>query len=98
MSSRLLEDQNELLMVFLVLILSTCRVVTASIVVGLAVVATLISGDAGRRSDSDVLAKELLSGKVVHEVLGSDVASVLIVVFSLDSVQLLDDRLRDLLE
>ena len=48
--------------------------------------------------NTDVLVEELLSGKVVHEVLRSDEATVFISIFEQDLVKTFDDGLHDLLE
>lgn len=70
---------------------------TAVVVVGSTVV--IAARNSRERSNSDVLAEELLGGEVVHEVLGGDVGLVLaFLLFGSDLLQLLADGLGNLLE
>ena len=48
--------------------------------------------------NTDILAEELISGEIVHEVLAGDEASLLISVFKDDLVKSLENGLHDLLE
>ena len=73
------------------------RVVSAVVGVGLGLVLVATS-DARDRAHSDVLGEELLSGEVIHEVLGRNEAAVFLVLLHDDVFQLLDDGRSNLLE
>lgn len=73
------------------------RIRLALELIGLAIVAAA-TRHSRHRSNSDVLGEEVLGGKVVHEVLGSDDAAVLFIFFDLESLELLADGVSDSLE
>ena len=83
----------------LVLIGTTILMVIHALVVRVVSLAIVVAScHTGQRSDTDVFVEELVSGEVIHEVLCSDVTSLVFTFFRDDLFQLLADSLADLFE